>query len=544
MFSCTTYKGVMLFDNHMDLPNKYVDMKYGFSFNMYLNSNITNNPSKIDLKNIAYPNQYFKNRDFRTLVTNDVNVIILVDVINRRKSKKDIVVKSVIIKDSLQLFKYTAIENDIHYEIIEYHKKLDFDSLRITFLTFQNKNVSDKYPYLEEYALPIVKTVETNVFKMEAKKIEENVFGYMFDMYKKHGNYFQGLYFLDQLNDTIKNTIKNEINMYNSFAGNYSHLREKEKSKRNSKNDIKYIDAKNHITEVANNYDFILFNEDHLNPYCRYFIRQMLPKLKEEGYTNIGIETMSYIKHDVNKYGFPIHGSGFFTDEPQMANLIRDAVTLGFTVFPYEKNSYECDTCKTQIEKQQFRETGQANNIIKYSESNSGKTIIVAGHGHIYKSNDNPIIKFMAEVLKQKSNKNILTINQTFQEIYPTPNVKIDCIPLDSVGRYYISSKLRGKVDIQIIHNDIHHFNNHNDFYRILGHTTSFEVPIKSNDRGYLAVYSEKENILFPKKRIPLSISVFDAKETIIRFDLGKGNYIVMEFDIYGVPINITKIKI
>lgn len=537
--SCKTSEAPLLFDTHQSLPKKIVDEEVDFSFNTYLNSKVYRNPSSNFLKKLGIPRSYIKNSDYKYLISNDVNVVVCFEIIDNKR--KSIDGEKLIIGDLVFNSKTLIEENKVYY-ILEHNLNLDSQSiLRVSFFTFQdNISKTKTYTYLEEYSVPIVNSIAIENVKKEIVKIENNIYGYMVDSYERNGNYYQALYYIEKLPDSIKGKLVEPISFYNSFVGNYPNYKLNNVQKVN-KDSIYFVPANEHINNIAKDYDYLLFNENHGDPYGRYLLKKLLPQLVKKGFTNLGIETLSYIKHDINKYGYPIHGSGFFTDEPNMANLIREAVKLGIHVFPFEEYSYNCDSCKTSLEKRNFRELGQAQNIILNAKSQKGKTIILSGGGHIYKHSGKNGLKFMAQYLQELTGSRILSINQTFQEEYQIRQEHtMDVIPLTYEGEYYLVDQLEGKVDLQILHSP----SIKKDIYtRKIGNDCEVDVKIKSREKGYIALYEKHEKELFPIKSLPMAVIPFGRNSDSIKFNLNNGEYIVLEHNRRGYPINITKFK-
>ncbi len=542
--SCRTHKGALFFDSKKNLPMRYVEWDNDFSFNIYLNSKLYWNPNKKQKLISNYPEKNFKHRSMLCLVTNDVNVSVYFDVLSDKKlSKKENYAGKKLTVQDVVFYNSNITEKEVEYIILDtYHKLNESDILRISFVTSSKKDAGKLYPYLEEYAIPVVKSLVVKMVEKENNKIKDNIQEYMFDKYESNGNYFQALNFIDRATDSIKIKLSESISFYKSFVGDYSCT--KSQNRPIGKSDtIYFVSAKTHLKKIASNFDFILFNENHSDPYCRYFLMQILPDLVRQGYTKIGIETLTDIDHDVNKFGFPIHGSGFYSDEPNMANLIREAVKLGLYVFPFEAYSYNCDSCKTPSEKRNFRERGQANNIISQNKSKNGKTIILSGGSHIYRTSKNPQLKFMAENLKELTSGRILSVNQTFQEKYPVPNEIEDVIPMQKGGEYFLINQLQDKVDLQIVHNSSSHHDKCNNYQTLIGKDCKVEVKLKAIEAGYLAIYDKKEKELFPYKSIPLIVVPFEKRKKFVEISVNNGNYVALEFNHSGFPIHITKIE-
>ncbi len=113
---------------------------------------------------------------------------------------------------------------------------------------------------------------------------------------------------------------------------------------------------------------------------------------------------------------YPLLTSGPLVKEPQYANMIRNAMKIGYQVVPYEHDE---DKDETDAMKRWYsREEGQANNILKFLKRYpNAKIVIHCGYGHLGEEiHEGDIIGSMAAILKKKSGINPLTINQSIKQ--------------------------------------------------------------------------------------------------------------------------------
>ncbi|QEC43509.1 hypothetical protein [Pseudobacter ginsenosidimutans] len=163
----------------------------------------------------------------------------------------------------------------------------------------------------------------------------------------------------------------------------------------------KPVEAKQYIIERAANENIIIINEAHYQPLHRIFTTSLLRGLYEKGYRYLGLEALFGLDTALNRRGYPVGSTGYYTQEPQFGNLIREALQLGFIIFDYEYTDEEYD-----------RELGQAKNIAAFMEKHPGKYLIHCGYGHVEEKEDQQQRMAMAGHLKKITGTDPLTINQ------------------------------------------------------------------------------------------------------------------------------------
>jgi len=169
------------------------------------------------------------------------------------------------------------------------------------------------------------------------------------------------------------------------------------------------VDASEEIIKAAKNTRLTIINEAHHNSSHRLFTKSLLQDLYDQGYRHLGLEALDNTSSkdiELNDRGYPIYTSGHYTKDPNFSLLIREAIKIGYRVFPYEENVNA---------KMKFREIEQAKNIQQEMDQYpNDKFLIHCGFDHALEG-DYPGAweKAMAERLKNSSNIDPLTINQT-----------------------------------------------------------------------------------------------------------------------------------
>lgn len=194
--------------------------------------------------------------------------------------------------------------------------------------------------------------------------------------------------------------------------------------------------VKEHIVDSARNSRVVMFNESHYAPQHRYLVSACLEDLYDAGYRYLALECLHEADDSLAARGFPVIKSGIYSREPQMANLIRNALRIGYKLISYE--SMESD-----------REKMQATNIINksFAVDSSARVVVLGGWSH---TDENPTKGWMAYYFKSMTRIDPLTVNQT--DMYPffeAPNSKVALVPDYDMKRH----------DLPVLH--------HNDFYLI-----------------------------------------------------------------------------
>jgi hypothetical protein len=139
-----------------------------------------------------------------------------------------------------------------------------------------------------------------------------------------------------------------------------------------------HIDAKDYIISESKKYHFLLINEAHHSQQNRAFTATLLRELWKNGYRYLALETLSHSDTGLIKRGYPRAGTGTYIRDSVFGNLVREALSIGYSLIPYEaqKNLFSSHT---------DRDREQAQNIYNatYRMDSVGKVIVHAGFSHI-----------------------------------------------------------------------------------------------------------------------------------------------------------------
>jgi hypothetical protein len=160
------------------------------------------------------------------------------------------------------------------------------------------------------------------------------------------------------------------------------------------------------IAELARNQQAMFFNEAHNVPLTRTLTVQMLSRLRAEGFTYFAAETLYQTDAKLQSRGYPVKDSGFYTEEPICAEMVRTALKLGFKVIAYEALSDATGDA---------REAEQARNIYQqvFKKDPKARLVLDAGYAHIQESGVFLGGASMAEHLQKLSGIAPFTVEQT-----------------------------------------------------------------------------------------------------------------------------------
>jgi len=164
------------------------------------------------------------------------------------------------------------------------------------------------------------------------------------------------------------------------------------------------------IPELAKPYRIVLLNEAHNVAITRSLTVQLLKQLRAEGFDYFAAETLYQTDTGLQQRGYPVGNSGFYTEEPVCAEMVRTALKLGFKVVAYEALSNATGNA---------REAEQARNLDNavFKHDPKARLVVDAGYAHIVKSGGYLGGASMAEHLHKLTGLPMLSVEQTV--LYP-----------------------------------------------------------------------------------------------------------------------------
>ncbi len=354
-----------------------------------------------------------------------------------------------------------------------------------------------------------------------------------------------------KLNSEIENKLKKNTSSWKhqasasnySLKGDYKNaliqwdlaMNATEKSFTKTQNDsinLKYssVNAKDYIIEQAKKNKIVIINEAHHNSFHRVFSKSLLQKLFDNGYKNLGLETLSYKENidslqKIRKY--PILKTGYYIKEPQFGNFVREALQIGYNIFPYETKNRKANG--------KLREIDQAKNIQKVIDTKPNEKILIhCGFDHALEGNHKSWGKAMAERLKEYTGINPLTINQVeYSEkskaefnnpILQALDIKESSVLLDKDSKPLKYKRSKTYTDIAVLHPKTTYINNRPNWIFTNGNkqtqitldNVEIEFPVM------VLAFKKGENI---NNAVPIDITEVKNKTENCTLGLQEGNY-------------------
>ncbi len=298
-------------------------------------------------------------------------------------------------------------------------------------------------------------------------------------------------------------------------------------------------EALTHIVNEAQKHQIIIISENHLKPQHRIFANQIITALVKHGFQHLGLETLNntsnngYALLDSNLMdrGYPLDDplTGTYTMEPKMGELLRNAISLEYKIFAYER---------FERIKGKDRDEIQADNIIKYLNVHpEAKLIIFCGFHHAIESDQPKRVKhqWMARYVKDKTGIDPLTIYQDnftekfIQNEHPylkQTRITEPSVFIDNDGHLV---KLSKHVDVEVLHPMTRFRNGRPDWLYENSEYIAVEVLLEKQEMDFpviVSAFRKGEVNGVPADRIELKHK-YDNKVLVLK----KGEYNISIFD-------------
>jgi hypothetical protein len=168
------------------------------------------------------------------------------------------------------------------------------------------------------------------------------------------------------------------------------------------------VSAQSYISEIAERQQIIMLNEAHTVPAHRLFTKSLLKNLYDKGYRYLCLEALEFNSVYNESHATFLPRTGFYTKESCFAELIREALRIGYTVRGYEPTKAQYDSVSKRHSG--TRDSLMAINIRHILKSTpAAKLLIYAGHGHISKTLPASLYAY----LKKSTSITPYSVNQT-----------------------------------------------------------------------------------------------------------------------------------
>lgn len=298
------------------------------------------------------------------------------------------------------------------------------------------------------------------------------------------------------------------------------------------------------IAKAAKNYKVVITNEAHYQPQNRVFTALLLEKLYQQGFRYLCVEDLyiddpnvkSKEDKELNRRKYPLKSTGFYMNEPQYGNLVRQALKIGYTLVAYEH--YASDV-KDPVERIFARERGQAKNIAQILEKDpNAKILIHCGYGHLNESLKNNY-GLMAAMLKKDFAIDPLTVDQ--QDLLEENNAPYYSLTYVKEPSVYVSDKgffndfsESHKVDMVVVFPRTKYVNGRPDWLVYDKTRKYYFVKLEKNKLVYpimIAAYYKGEDI---SAAVPADIIEIKKPDDKVALVLNKGQYILQIKDAAG----------
>lgn len=142
------------------------------------------------------------------------------------------------------------------------------------------------------------------------------------------------------------------------------------------------------IVEASAGRRFVMINEEHRSSRQRAFANELLEPLRKAGFTHLALETLTEDPAALAERGYPTMGSGIYTVDPLLGDLVRQALALGFAVLGYEASADERrprPDDASPLAAINRREAGQARRLFEQTlgADPDARVLVYAGRDHI-----------------------------------------------------------------------------------------------------------------------------------------------------------------
>jgi len=303
------------------------------------------------------------------------------------------------------------------------------------------------------------------------------------------------------------------------------------------------------IVREAETRQIVILNEAHHVPVHRAFAMRLARELRRIGFEYLACETFS------NMPGLgtsPItRNTGYYSQDPVFAEFLRETIRQRWTLMGYEHRAIEAEEGLSWAQREQRRETGQAQNIVDgiLARHPSARIFVYAGYGHAAKTpfptgEGQPPLWMMASELKRLSGIDPLSIDQSrmfalsetaleasgYRMALARGSAEAPFVLRQTGGAYRLLGPAPGAYDMQVLHPPSVQSAGRVTWLRTLAERQSWPVPaawVPANGRRLIYAVHEAD----PPEAIPADIVTVEAGKPAPALMLPPGRGFRFEFE-------------
>ncbi len=183
--------------------------------------------------------------------------------------------------------------------------------------------------------------------------------------------------------------------------------------------------AVEYVMEMAPDHQIVMVNERHHASSDRLLTMELLAPLAEQGFKYLAIE--AGWNGDIavgwnggapiGERGYPIPVTGYYVNDMVFAQLIREAIKLGYKIIAYEREDGQRNSADRidAANHRDEREWWQAKNIVErvFDIDSDAKLLVHVGYNHLQETREGDDWANMGHHLRQFTGLDPLTIDQT-----------------------------------------------------------------------------------------------------------------------------------
>ncbi|PXV65491.1 hypothetical protein CLV62_10783 [Dysgonomonas alginatilytica] len=285
-------------------------------------------------------------------------------------------------------------------------------------------------------------------------------------------------------------------------------------------------DAIDEIAKRSKDHQVIMINEIHWFSRERYFTNYLLNSFYNNGFRYLAMEAIGEDGDSLTMRGYPIASTGIYTVDPRMANTIRDAIEMGFTLVNYDYYGKE-------------REYKQAENIYNKTLKldTEAKVLVHAGGDHTNKCSGS---KKMGYFFQEISGVEPFVIKQIKQVQLSKSDYKGIAIEESANVCVYDIGVINGFDETDFLYKP-HQSQKSIKIEKLIASFPKVDIIQES---VFLSVYIEEEFLAEGLKAIPVVSYLVDNKFLNSSIKLPQGEYIVTIRNDEGEVIRQNKIDV